>query len=284
MKNDLAMRLMRARRYLEENYSETLLLSDVAKSSHLSVFHFHRLFKSYFGQTCIDYLNQVRLEKSIQLLLMTNVSIADISFEIGFENTETYIRNFKKLFHLTPQAYRKAKESVPFPGRSILTPIQSKILKNPFRKSEYRDMENVCMIRHSGSNGSYRRTMQILLDKSLQLGLFREPFLIYGRSIDPPKLEDTSLRRIEFGVPIPKHFRKEIPFPLEEVKFRKGKYISLYHTESIANLEATYKIAYHFLLQNPNLSLSNEPAWEIYHKIPPFYRNTEIEILFRLKD
>ncbi|MCZ8341507.1 MAG: helix-turn-helix domain-containing protein [Leptospira sp.] len=284
MKDDLAIRLMKARRYIEDHYSEALLLSDVAKSSHLSAFHFHRLFKTYFGQTCIDYLNLVRLEKSIQLLLMTNVSVADISFEIGFENPETFIRNFKKKFQLTPQAYRKAKESIPFPGSSLGTPIQSKIIKNPFQKSRYRDLENVCMIRHSGSSGSYRRTMQILLDKSLQVGLFREPFLIYGRSIDPPKLEDTSLRRIEFGVPIPKHFKKEIPFPLEEVKFRKGTYLSLFHKDSIRKIEVTYQLAYHYLLQNPNIPLSDEPAWEIYHKIPPFYRSTEIEILFHLKD
>ena len=65
------------------------------------------MFKKETGQTFINYLNNYKIEKSKNLLENTNMTLLDISLEVGFNNQSYYSTIFKKYTNMTPQEYRE---------------------------------------------------------------------------------------------------------------------------------------------------------------------------------
>ena len=64
--------------------------------------------KGVTGQTPNDFIVNIRLKKSIYLLVNNpELSIADIAVQVGFGSTSYYIKKFHKLFGVTPVQYRK---------------------------------------------------------------------------------------------------------------------------------------------------------------------------------
>ena len=65
------------------------------------------MFKKETGQTFINYLNNYKIEKSKNLLKNTNMTLLDISLEVGFNNQSYYSTIFKKYTNMTPLEYRE---------------------------------------------------------------------------------------------------------------------------------------------------------------------------------
>jgi AraC family transcriptional regulator len=86
MKFDYETKLLGAAKFIEKNFDKEINLDIISKSSFLSAFHFHRLFKAFYGLSPSDYLERIRIENAIYLMNYTRLSIRDISFEVGFKN------------------------------------------------------------------------------------------------------------------------------------------------------------------------------------------------------
>ena len=69
--------------------------------------YFCYMFKKETGQTFINYLNNYKIEKSKNLLENTNMTLLDISLEVGFNNQSYYSTIFKKYTNMTPLEYRE---------------------------------------------------------------------------------------------------------------------------------------------------------------------------------
>ncbi|MBD5474576.1 MAG: AraC family transcriptional regulator [Lachnospiraceae bacterium] len=92
--------------YVQDNFS-TITLNQVAEKFHYTPEYTSRLFKSTTGRSFTQILQQVRLERAQVLLQDTNLSVANIANQIGYETTEHFIRIFKKQMHMTPTEYRR---------------------------------------------------------------------------------------------------------------------------------------------------------------------------------
>lgn len=92
--------------YVQDHFS-TITLNDVAEKFHYTPEYTSRLFKSTTGRSFTQILQQVRLERAQVLLQNTNLSVANIANQIGYETTEHFIRIFKKQMHMTPTEYRR---------------------------------------------------------------------------------------------------------------------------------------------------------------------------------
>ena len=71
-----------------------------------------RFFKKHIGLTCIQYINNLRLEKSSILLTSTNNAIMDISLEVGFDNLSYFNKLFKRKYNLTPKEFRTINSNI----------------------------------------------------------------------------------------------------------------------------------------------------------------------------
>ncbi len=93
--------------YLHENYNKDITLGDLAEQEYLSASYISRFFKKYIGTTFKEYIIRLRLEHAVRDLLFTDKSIAQLSFDNGFPNTNSFLYAFKEAYHETPSLYRK---------------------------------------------------------------------------------------------------------------------------------------------------------------------------------
>jgi AraC family transcriptional regulator len=93
--------------HIQANLDEDLSLDAVAKRVRLSAFHFHRLFRAAIGETLKQYTQRLRLERAANRLVIHDTSILDVALDSGFQSHETFSREFKRRFQVTPRGYRE---------------------------------------------------------------------------------------------------------------------------------------------------------------------------------
>lgn len=93
--------------FILNNLSEDLALADVAKQANMSVSHFSRYFKQETGLTFLEFMNGARLENACNLLLRTDVSVQDISTQVGYNNVSNFIKQFKRKKSISPLQFRR---------------------------------------------------------------------------------------------------------------------------------------------------------------------------------
>ena len=95
-------------RYINENLSSSLTLEGLASEAKFSPIYFHRLFKSSTGKTLHEYIEDQRIKKALNLLLSTDMTLAQISYECGFSSQSYFSYAFKRRTGLTPRKCAKA--------------------------------------------------------------------------------------------------------------------------------------------------------------------------------
>ena len=105
--NKSLQRIEQATSYIYAHYQQQISLDDVADHCSLTPQSFSRWFKLEMGQNYLDYLNQIRVEHACRLLSGSKMSMTDIAFESGFENSSTFNRVFKKWRSDSPRDFRK---------------------------------------------------------------------------------------------------------------------------------------------------------------------------------
>ena len=93
--------------YIAEHYRENLTLEVLAKHIHMNSFYFSSYFKKQVGQNFKDYLNHVRMEHAMELLLSTDKRSYEIADEVGFRDYRYFNEVFSRYYGKTPAAYRK---------------------------------------------------------------------------------------------------------------------------------------------------------------------------------
>lgn len=108
-----SQKIYQAQEYLERHYADpNVSLELVSEYVGLSAGYFGKLFRSITNANFTDYLNNIRLEKSKELLTSTDYPIAVICQKVGIYNSTYYFTLFKKAFGITPALYRKQSGKV----------------------------------------------------------------------------------------------------------------------------------------------------------------------------
>lgn len=89
--------------YIEQNYTEDITLDTIAKTFGYSRNYFSSLFKKYFQTGLTQYVNFIRVQKSLPLLRKQNTT--SICFSVGFHSPQQYFLNFKKYYGCSPKEY-----------------------------------------------------------------------------------------------------------------------------------------------------------------------------------
>lgn len=100
-------RYHRISKYIFNNYDTNITLQDIAKKEFLSPHYLSHEIKYATGYSFTDLVNQTRVEESVKLLIDTDLSISEISDEIGFSHVRYLNKNFKIYYDCTPLQFRK---------------------------------------------------------------------------------------------------------------------------------------------------------------------------------
>jgi len=103
-----ARHLLRAKDLADAHYAEPLEVDDLARAAGLSKAHFSREFRRVFGESPYVYLLTRRLERAAALLRNTDHSVAEICLEVGLQGVGSFTTSFKRMYGVTPTAYRAA--------------------------------------------------------------------------------------------------------------------------------------------------------------------------------
>jgi AraC-like DNA-binding protein len=92
---------------LENDFSKDWKLPDLVKIAHMSRSNLMRVFRKATGKTPIEYLLRLRIQKAMTLLNSTDLSITGIALETGFNDSNYFTRQFRKITGMPPSAYRR---------------------------------------------------------------------------------------------------------------------------------------------------------------------------------
>lgn len=99
--------LRKLNKLIEKNIeSSTYTVEELAKDLYISRVQLYRKVKAIFGISVSEHINNIRLEKSKELLKKSNQNISEIAYAVGFSSPNYYSTAFKNKYGITPKEYR----------------------------------------------------------------------------------------------------------------------------------------------------------------------------------
>jgi len=95
-------------RFMQSNLASKLSLADIASSVHISPSHLSHLFKEETGMSVMDCLTALRISEAKHLLAMPQLTVAQVSAAVGFQDPAHFSRSFKRMEGISPTAYRQS--------------------------------------------------------------------------------------------------------------------------------------------------------------------------------
>jgi len=110
--NEIREDIVRLHRYIEENF-RTASLSEAATLLGYNIYHLSRHIRQQTGRTFLDIVQEKRMLQAAFLLKNTALRVAEVSMEVGYENTSHFHRLFMERFGCTPKEYRTKTDAFP---------------------------------------------------------------------------------------------------------------------------------------------------------------------------
>lgn len=110
MKKNSAV-LEEARNYIKENYQkEDMSLNTVATQVNISPSYFSAIFSAETGETFVEYLTRIRLDKAKELLMCSSMRTSEIGYEVGYKDSHYFSYIFKKVVGCSPKEYKNRRK------------------------------------------------------------------------------------------------------------------------------------------------------------------------------
>ena len=103
--------IMPAITYIDKYYMNPIKIDDLALQCGLSPSHFRRLFLASMHSSPLAYVNHIRIRNACDLLSNTDMSVLDVSLNVGFTTLSSFNRQFQKAFGVAPLTWRKNSRS-----------------------------------------------------------------------------------------------------------------------------------------------------------------------------
>lgn len=103
--------ISKAIEYINGNIIRDITIDEICFKTHISKFHFCRLFKKITGRTVMEYILETRIVMAKNMLLNESISITEISSRCGFSSISYFSRVFKEKTGITPLNYKKQRKT-----------------------------------------------------------------------------------------------------------------------------------------------------------------------------
>lgn len=226
---DYRERVRRAQALLEADLDGPLQPALLASAACFSLHHFHRIFLAQTGESVMQQVRRLRLERAARRILDGNARLIDVALEAGYGSHEAFTRAFTEHFGTLPSQFRAerlAHRRLPAPRASCI----------PVRVATFPAVR-VAGMRARGSYANVGPTWQRLVAWAVQHGFFTdsEPCL-YGLCPDDPAVTDESRLRFDACVvvdrapPDREATAAEVPAGRYAVGLHTGPYERLHET------------------------------------------------------
>jgi AraC family transcriptional regulator len=299
-------RIDRVIRHIETNLTNKISLTEVAKISHFSAYHFHRIFTGIVGETVNDYIVRRRLERAVNLLIFkTELSITQVALDSGFSSSANFSKAVKLHFGFSPSEIRNpdkikdskigkifskyGKEFNPsdlYPTRITNTVMNKPGLEDTNMNIEVKelDCQRVCTL--SSARGyepeSTYETWDKLIDWAVCNGIKQEEQQRFAFAFDNPTVTPIDKCRYSASIAIGNSVKVNPPFSSSEIP--KGKYAVVYFKGSPEETIKAQLSIYSDWLPDSGFEPDNFPMLEHYLNDARVDGYVEMEIYVKLKE
>ncbi len=246
--------------FIHDNIDQPLSLDKLAEISHLSAFHFHRLFKTFVGENLNHYVRRLRLERGAFRLRYTRDPVHEIASQCGYSTVPAFTRAFSQAYGTPPSNYRMApttpaaQES--WSGTAANTSVPAnEIVDFPRRKVVY--------VRRSGRyDHAAQQAWAALGAYAGSRGLFTADSWQVGVTYDSPVITDEDLVRYEACITVDDSVRASGEFGTRYL--HAGPYCVFHVTGRYQDLWQAYAAIYGTWVKSFAGRLANAPGLALY--------------------
>ena len=225
--------------HLAGNLDEPLDLQTLAAAAGLSPFHFHRVFRGMVGETPLEFIRRLRMERAASCLVRTSRPVTDIAFEAGYESHEAFTRAFRASYSTSPSGFRRRKQpridlaatsGMHFNAGGLLQPFSPRYSGGDAMDVQItpRPELRVGTVRHLGPYNQIPQAFERLGAIAGPAGLFRQPGVtMIGIYHDDPETTPQEQLRSDAGIVMPE--ATPLPDGLVEQRIPAGLYASAVH-------------------------------------------------------
>ncbi len=297
MKSDTrSFYLQAAQRVIEHaaaHLDEAVALDRLAAEACLSPFHFHRVFRGIVGETPLELIRRLRLERAAHRLVHSDQPITAIAYDAGYETHEAFTRAFRASYATSPTGFRQQKH----PRIELAAPcgvhydaegsIQQFIPRDFGGRSMDVAIKNfpelrVAAVRHIGPylqiNQAFERLGQIAGGAGL-IGLAHTQML--GIFHDDPDSTPADQLRSDAGITV----SPDAPLPegLAEHRVPAGSYASTIHVGPYEQLADTWaRLMGEWLPASGRRIRADTPSYEVYLNSPMTVPKDELRTEIRI--
>ncbi len=103
--------IIKSKEFIKNHYNENITLESVAKNVFMNPFYFSTFFKKHTNKNFKEYLNEIRLQNAVRLLMSTNLRPSEIAEKTGFKSSRSMNKLFQETYGKMPNEYRKDTEN-----------------------------------------------------------------------------------------------------------------------------------------------------------------------------
>jgi AraC-like DNA-binding protein len=107
MKKNFGNAIFEARKFIDQNFDQEISVTELAEKLYVSPSYLSHAFKEWIGYSPKQYIMLSRISYAKELLINSNLSVAEIAFRCGFGDCNNFIRSFKSQCGATPNQYKK---------------------------------------------------------------------------------------------------------------------------------------------------------------------------------
>lgn len=281
-------RLNKVLDFIELNYDKKISLKKLAEISCFSPFHFLRIFSAFLGETPNAFIKRIRVEKSASMLLNNySLTITKIALKCGYSDSQTFARDFKNFFGISPCQYKikngsnichansniqQAKFSSLFyteiKGRKF-TKLNDKIMDIKIQDISALNLAN---IRHIGkfknNDNLFNQSFEQLCSWAGPRKLINSETLFLTVYYDDPKITDEDNLRIDICMSIPKNTEQPTG-NINKTSILGGKYaVCRIEAKNASDFEQAWDEFYYNWLPQSGYEPDSRPCLEIYRNDP----------------
>lgn len=277
-------RILRVLVHIQNHLDEAVALEELAAITHFSPYHFHRIFRGMVGESVMEHIRRLRLERAAHRLKLGNQPITRIAFEAGYETHEAFTRAFGAMFGESPSNYRAKHRTLP------LRQPPSEVHYHPDGRLEgYRDVQEaepplevrimsfpitrLAFMRHVGPYGEVGQTWSRLFAWAGPKGILGRGTKMLGIVHDDPEVTPPDRVRYDVCIIVADSFQPEGEIGLQEIR---GEYAVATHVGPYETLGAAYGRLCGQWLPQSGRELRSAPPFEVYRNSPHDSRPEEL--------
>ena len=261
-------RTLRVQMYIQQNLDRDLSLEELAKESHFSEYHFHRIFRAVVGEPLKEYIRRLRLERAASNLKHTDSPVTHIAFNAGYQTHEAFTRAFKSAFGCSPSDFRSGNGTSIRRQGDVVTKESNTAKGDSLVRVEIKNIEKarVAFVRHVGPYDQVGKAWDRLCTFLGKAGYLGSGSRFVGICYDDPDVTAPEKIRYDACVTVDDSFVPQADIAVQIIG--GGEYAVTTHFGPYSTLGLTYsKLFGQWLLQSDR-ELRPQPCMEFYLNDP----------------